>query len=217
MRSSRIRSAYQIFVGVLILVSVCIQFFYGLIHTPVAAPYIETFFSYFTIISNIFVGIVFCCEAFLSLKKQEPSAQFDSIRGAAVFFILTTGVVYGLFLHGPMGQEQIEYSLPIINSIFHQIVPVVAILDWIIFPPKHRLNWTTLFGWLGLTIIYAVLVELGGLLTNTYPYFFLNPTFLGGYNGVLRACMGFIPFLLVFSLFVLVTARANQWLRPSLR
>jgi hypothetical protein len=208
------RSLWQIALSALVTIALVIQFFYGLYHTSTVIPYIEQFFSYFTILSNIFVAVLFAVEANNALRGKPSTLRFASVRGAAVFCILTTGIVYSLFLRGGPGhQDQLPFSIPWINSVFHYIVPTLVVFDWIIFPPKFRLNWSTIFTWLGLTIVYLCFVELAGLFTNTYPYFFLNPVMFRGYQGVLTASAIFLPFFLVFSLVVIGISNFQFWLR----
>jgi hypothetical protein len=208
------RSIWQIAFSAIVTVALVIQFFYGLYYTTTVIPYIEQFFSYFTILSNIFIAVLFAVEARNTFRGILPSSRFASVRGAAVFCILTTGIVYSLFLRGGPGhQGQVDYSIAWINSIFHYVVPTLVVLDWIIFPPKYRLNWSTIFTWLGLTIVYLCLVELAGLFTNTYPYFFLNPVMFRGYFGVLMASAIFLPFFLVFSLAVVAASNIQYRIR----
>jgi hypothetical protein len=216
-RFPRVRITYEIIFSVAIFIAIVIQYSYGLFHkTESVFNYTEQFFSYFTILSNMFVAVVFAIDASLLLRRKVYSFRFDSIRGAAVFCIITTGLTYSLFLHGPGSHGQVPYSIGWVNEIFHHIVPLVAALDWLFFPPKNRMNWSTLFAWIGLTMIYAVLVELAGTMTHTYPYFFLNPELFRGYAGIFRASAGFLPFFLVFSLLVIGSTnsqrRIKQWL-----
>jgi hypothetical protein len=208
-----IRPSYQILLAFAIMIALGTQFIYGFALAPHAFVYIEQFFSYFTIVSNLFVAGVFGIEAWHTFKREQTSHSFDAARGAAIFFILTTGLVYNLFLRGPHGEGQIAYSIAWVNDILHYIVPVAAVLDWLIFPPLKRLNWSTIFSWVGLTIIYLALVEIGGYFSGVYPYIFLDPTRFNGYVGVLRAGAAFLPFFTVFSVLVMGTAAIQRPIR----
>jgi hypothetical protein len=213
-RIKRIRAYVEILLASVIVVALFIQFIYGLeITTLSSGSYIEQFFSYFTILSNLFVASVFVIEAIATLEHKSLTSRFDSVRGAAVFCILTTGLVYSLFLRGPGGQGEVVNSIPWINAVFHYIVPTIAALDWFVFPPKHRVNWSTIFNWLGLTIVYFILVEIGGYFTKTYPYFFLDPTKFRGYSGVLMGSATFLPFFLVFGFIVIASSNFQQRFR----
>jgi hypothetical protein len=210
-----IRSIALLALSALIVVSLCIQFTYGLeLAMSSAGSYIEQFFSFFTVLSTIFVATVFFLEGKRTLRGGNMSSSFESVRGAAIFCILTTGIIYNFFPKGPGGHGgQVVDSIHVLNTLFHYIVPTIAVLDWIAFPPKNRITWSTLFSWFGLTIIYLILVELGGLLSKTYPYFFLDPTMFRGYSGVLFASASFLPFFLVFAVLVIGSANFQRRFR----
>ncbi len=191
------RTAYQFGFALLIVAAITTQFIYGSFAGGFTIAYIGLFISYFTILSNILVATVLTKEASMSLKRARAYAQFDWLRGFAVFCIITTGIIYTFFLRGPAAMMQIDNALPWVNLVFHRIMPVAMALDWILFPPKHAVRWTSIIYWLLLTAVYAGYTQVLGLWSGVYPYFFLDPARLHGYSGVLRACIAFIPFLLV--------------------
>jgi hypothetical protein len=214
-RLARIRITYELFFSFAIVASLVIQYTYGFFHTSQSAlDYTEQFFSFFTVLSNIFVAVIFAIDAHFLLQGKGCGSKFDSVRGAAIFCIIATGITYSLFLRGP--GNQVEYSIPFINQIFHHYVPVVAALDWLFFPPKNRMNWSTLFTWIGITLIYLVLVEFAGMLTHTYPYFFLDPEKFRGYRGILLGSAGFLPFFLVFATFVIGSSKSQHHVRKMI-
>jgi hypothetical protein len=197
--SYRFRTIYQFGFSLLITVALIVQFIYGVFESSgMSSAYIALFFSYFTILSNIFVAIVLFDEA---------QASFDRARATAVFCILTTGVIHGLFLRGPALQDVIANSIPWVNDVFHYIMPVVMGLDWILFPPQSKVKWISILKWILVTLIYLVYAEILGYFTNIYPYFFVDPTRLGGYLGVLRACIGFVPFFAIIGAVIVVSNR----------
>jgi hypothetical protein len=135
------------------------------------------FFSYFTIQSNL-IGIVVLAAG--AARWREPrSGTFDRVRGAAVVYLTVTFVVYGLLLSG----IEVDTSVPWVNTIVHQVMPIAVMLDWIVDPPRARIGlrdalvWLVYpLGWLGYTLIRGALV-------GWYPYPFLDPS-NGGYGTV---------------------------------
>jgi hypothetical protein len=207
------RSWYQVVFSILIVLALVMQFIYGvMVEKSHWVMYVGDFLSYFTILSNIFVAVVLSMEASASVRGVELSDRFHRMRGAAVFCIITTGVVYTFFLRGPGGQGEVQDSIPWINAVFHYIMPVAMTLDWVVFPPKRRVPWVSILRWIGLTLVYLIYVLLLGLVTKTYPYFFLDPTTFHGYSGVARASLAFIPFFLVFGTAVVLLSK----IRPAL-
>jgi hypothetical protein len=215
------RTAYQLGFSLLIVLALVIQFAYGITTDPVnCLHFIANFFSYFTILSNIFVAVILSMEASISMRGAQFSPRFTRARAAAVFCILTTGIIYSFFLRGPGGQGQVQDSIPWINAVFHYIMPVAMTLDWTLFPPKTRVPWIWILRWIGLTLIYLIYVELLGLLTKTYPYFFVDPTTLHGYGGVARASLAFVPFFVVFGAATVLLSKvrpAFSWVYRKVR
>jgi hypothetical protein len=199
------RTIYQFGFSMLIIAALTTQFIYGGFVDGFNLPYIALFISYFTILSNILVAVVLSAEASASLERKRLSVRFDWLRGFAVFCIIATGVTYSFFSHAPGAATlQMDNSLSWANQVFHHVMPIVMALDWILFPPKHVVKWMYIVYWLLFTALYAVYVELLGLATGEYPYFFLDPTKIHGYTGVARAALAFIPFFLVFGVVIVI-------------
>jgi hypothetical protein len=212
----RFRTLYQFGFSILITVSLLIQFGYGIyVEHGITVGYIAVFFTYFTILSNIFVASVLWNEARTSYKGEVPSEHFERVRATAVFCILTTGIIYAFFLKGPGGAGAVTDSIPWINSVFHYIMPSVMAIDWLLFPPRKPAHWVAILKWLLVTIIYLAYVELIGLFTGVYPYFFLDPVTLHGYLGVLRASIAFIPFLVVIGAIIIGANRLRRLILKS--
>jgi hypothetical protein len=216
MTLQHIRAFLQAVLALAIIAALVTQFVYGLASAPSLLVYVEAFLSYFTILSNMFVAGLFLFEVKRVYRGEVESAHRSFLRGAAVFFMLATGITYVLFLRGPAGHGAfvpVPYSIAWVNSIFHYIVPIVVGLDWLLFPPPRRIRWTAIPLWIAITAVYAVFVEAGGYFTKVYPYFFLDPTRWMGYAGVLRGVTGFIPFFLVFATLVIASNNIGHYFR----
>ncbi|TDE94928.1 hypothetical protein EXU48_09085 [Occultella glacieicola] len=119
-------------------------------------------FSYFTILSNVFAAVLFA----VSLVRPVP----DGVRGAAVTFLLLTGVVANTLLLG------VEVQTPAYaNVVLHMVVPVLVLVDWLVAPPRTRLTTKHLLAWMLIPIAYLVYSLVRGALVDWYPYPFLDP------------------------------------------
>src|SRR5437667_862096 len=58
------------------------------------------FFSFFTVISNVFATVVFVASAFYVAAGRKSSTADDVLRGASVLYMMITGIVYSLLLSG---------------------------------------------------------------------------------------------------------------------
>ncbi len=121
---------------------------------------VGNFFSFFTIESNIFAALVLLVTALIG---DTPSPRRDLIRGAAVAYMATTGVVYGLLLSGYT--DALQTPVPWVNNVLHRLIPLVLVTDWLLAPPGRGLTYPFLDpgkvgGYPGVAL-YAVGITLG--------------------------------------------------------
>jgi hypothetical protein len=124
-------------------------------------------FSYFTVLSNVFAACVALLGVFGPVSAQ--------IRGAAVLYMTTTGIVYALLLRGVDVQTP-AYA----NWVLHVIVPILVIVEWLLAPERTTRAWT----WLAFPLAYVTYTLVRGPIVDWYPYPFLDPR-QGGYGEVL--------------------------------
>jgi hypothetical protein len=141
------------------------------------------FFSFFTILSNIFATCLLLYEAW---RNGEVSASplLSRVRGAAVLYMTITGVVYALLLSGLPD----PYTLPWINRVVHEVMPLVVVVDWVVDPPANPVAFPTALNWLGFPTIFLIYTMVRGAVTGWYPYPFLSPA-SRGYGAVAAQCV----------------------------
>lgn len=166
-----------------IICAVSVQFHTSVIRHD-ADP--ANFFSYFTILSNIFIAVVFLVSAIGQLRGKKPSLALECSRGAATVYMVTTGIVYATLL----SQYDLGLTLPWVNFVLHQLVPVLAILDWLLAPPERRLAVRIWLSWLTFPLAYVAYSLIRGPIAQWYPYPFLDPSKPGGYGRVAAYCAG---------------------------
>ncbi len=139
------------------------------------------YFSYFTNLSNLFAAGVLLAAALRGDRPRSPT--FELLRGAAVMYMLTTGIVYAVLLSGG------SVSLPWVNTIVHRVMPVVVALDWAIDPPHMRLELRETLRWMSFPVLYIAYTLIRGAVVDWYPYFFVDPHESGGYLRVAVSCL----------------------------
>ncbi|MET8757679.1 Pr6Pr family membrane protein [Lentzea sp. NPDC004782] len=128
-------------------------------------------FSYFTVLSNVFAAVVALLGVFSPVSGQ--------IRGAAVLYMTTTGIVYALLLRG------IDVQTPAYaNWVLHVVAPILVVVEWLIAPEKTKRAWT----WLSFPLVYLTYTLVRGPVADWYPYPFLDPR-PHGYGDVLLTCV----------------------------
>ena len=162
-------AALRLGFGLLTFAAIGVQ----LAHTIDAGNSVVNFVSFFTIDSNILAAVLF-----LSLgltPTGERSHRTDVLRGAAVVYLVTTGVVYALLL----SNADVQVTLPWVNTVLHRAMPIVVFLDWLIVPPSSTISMREATWWLAFPIVWTVYTMIRGAIVDWYPYPFLDPRLHG--------------------------------------
>lgn len=128
------------------------------------------FFSFFTILSNLFLAVVFLSSAWVGRRGRWVS----SLRGAAVLYMIVTGLVYAALLR-PYNADG-GLVIPWIDIVLHQLMPLIALLDWLLVPPRNKITNKMVLSWLIFPLTFLIYSLIRGHFINWYPYPFLNPS-----------------------------------------
>lgn len=127
------------------------------------------FFSFFTILSNLFLAAIFIASAWVGRRGRLTVG----LRGAAVLYMAVTGIVYAVFL------QPAEVSgglvIPWVNIILHQVAPAIALIDWLLVPPRVKISRRMVAAWLVFPLTYLAYTLVRGPFAHWYPYPFLDP------------------------------------------
>ena len=161
---------------------------------------LTNFFSYFTILSNLLVAIVYSFAA-LSLDKLSPS-----IQAATATYIVIVSAGYSLLLRhvwNPQGTQKVA------DELLHDVIPALYALFWLVFCRKRRsLSWTPAFKWLIFPGIYFFYVMVRGSVAGWYPYPFLDPA-QASKASIFIVIFGFLVAFIIIGLVVIALTRRN--------
>jgi hypothetical protein len=163
------------------------------------------FFFYFTDLSNLFAAFVLVIGGIAAVRGR--AGVPDLVRGAAVLYLVITGLVYWTLLANTINAETIKWQ----NDVVHGVMPAVLVLDWLISPPKARLSLGRAAGWLAFPILYLAVSLIRGPIVRWWPYDFLDPTQPGGYPHVATWSVIVTG---VFVLFMLLIVFVGNRLQP---
>lgn len=200
-----VRSA-RLVLGALGLVAVGTQFFHE-IGLGQLRP--VNFFSYFTVLSNIGAGSLLVVLASVPGVFRPVTAVW--LRGAMAVYMATTGIVYALLL----SDEPLGITLPWVNAVTHQIMPIVLVVDWLVVRPRRQLGYLPALAWLVFPLGYLAYSMIRGAVIDWYPYPFLRPDEAGGVTGMSIHIVGIVLGVVVASLIVAWLGNARQT-RPEL-
>jgi hypothetical protein len=197
-RAAVIRS-YRAALGVLALTAIFYELIDNLGHPGFSAV---DYFSFFTELSNLFAAVILLIGAMRPALRRSPT--FELLRGASVLYILTTGIVYAVLLSGK------HVPIPWVNTVLHQVMPVVVALDWLIDPPSSPLALPrAVLWWMAFPALYILYTLVRGPLAHWYPYFFVNPHHSGGYLWVAANSVGIAVGQVAMGLGIVVVGNAR--------
>ncbi len=139
---------------------------------------VSNFLSFFTIESNIFAGLVLLATGLASVARRP--IRWDNLRGAGTLYMVATGLVYNTLLL----DVEVGNLASWVNNVTHRLIPLVMLADWLIAPPRHRIQRRTTLLWLVFPIFYCAYSLIRGPFVDFYPYPFLDPRLDGGYGRV---------------------------------
>lgn len=157
---------------------------------------VVNFFSYFTNLSNIFIAAVLLVESVLTWRGKEGGPAWALLRCVSVVCMALVGVVFNTLLR----EVDLGSLLPWINTWLHYIMPIAAVADWLIQPPRHSVPLKRVGVAVVFPLAYLAYSLIRGAALDWYPYPFLNPA-NGGYGTVAVTCVfiavGFIAMTLL--------------------
>ncbi|KFI45063.1 hypothetical protein GA0061078_0874 [Bifidobacterium bohemicum] len=144
------------------------------------------YWVFFTYQTNFVLGLVMAWAGIARLidGKQPPAW----LKGVLTLYILITGIV-GAFILPPGDPAKAKYVFGVVTApVLHKVVPVLALLDFVLFDAHRRFKWHYVFSWLIYFPIYIAFVLIrAGLWPNagpaddgsSYPYGFIDVSKIG--------------------------------------
>lgn len=159
----------------------------------------EEYFAYFSIVSAIVAGGLSLYSAYVLATGQDETKFHNIARLSLAAAMVIVGVVYhALLADAAPDARDVGYVWPVLpNQIIHTYAPILIVIDYLfsIKSPKLRLRaslWVAIFplAWLGFSVVR-------GLVTNWWPYWFINPNEEGGVPSMLMYVGAITVFFLV--------------------
>ena len=148
------------------------------------------YFGFFTVTTNILVALAFSVPFLKSANKLRVFFERQSVRAAIALYIFVVAVIYYGVLAADHNPEGIS---AILNIGLHFVLPVLYILDWLIFADKDAMSFKSAPLWTLYPIAYGLFNLVRGHLTGFYPYPFLDISIIG-VSGVAMNMLGFTLF-----------------------
>ncbi len=156
---------------------------------PGTGTRVVRFFSYFTVQANL---LVLGTSAALAWVPPRDGRLFRLLRLDALIGITVTGIIYVTLLRPVV---DLHGTAKLTDVIFHYVSPLMAVVGWLLFGPRPRVDETTQLACLLWPASYVGYTLAHGAATHWWPYPFVNADALG-YPVTLRNGVGVCLLLL---------------------
>ncbi|PFG34879.1 Pr6Pr family membrane protein [Sanguibacter antarcticus] len=145
--------------------------------------------SYFTILSNITIGVVSIVAA---VDPRRDGLGFRVAHLDGLLCIAVTGIVYNTLLRGVAALSQAgAFS----NFLLHVAAPLAAVIVWVVVGPRPRIDTRTVLLSVVAPILWLVYTFVRGSIVDWYPYPFLDVIEIGLGSALLNAGIIAVLFL----------------------
>lgn len=170
-------------------------------------------FTYYTVLSNLYILIFFSLNLYFLLRKKERilnNASYLRIKAGASAAILMTFFVFCLLL---LPRQTKEEFFTIKNFALHFIAPILSLVDWYLFDESGKYRrlepffFTLLpFAYLIYSLIKAIVfnISIPDNKESPFPYFFLNIYKLGVAKVALYCIMILVIFIFLSFIMCLI-------------
>ncbi|HEX4053077.1 MAG TPA: Pr6Pr family membrane protein [Tepidisphaeraceae bacterium] len=164
---------------------------------------ILNYFSYFTILTNLFIASILTISAWPPAPDRETELVGLRIGASAVVYILVVGVIYVLALRRLWNPTGLQWAA---DMILHYVTPIGYPIFWIAMMQKSFLRWRKIVLWLAYPLAFALITEVRGAWSGWYPYPFLDAASLG-YARVIASVAMLTAVFMVLALVVVCVDR----------
>ncbi|WP_229213412.1 MULTISPECIES: Pr6Pr family membrane protein [unclassified Duganella] len=142
------------------------------------------YFGFFTILTNIFVGLVLTLPLVCGGTRVGRWFATDAKLGCATTAIVFVCIAYHILLQhlwSPQGWQWVA------DMTLHYVVPLMLLAYWIWRVPRQDAATLSPFAWSAYPAVYFVYVLLRGELIDMYPYHFIDAGSIGYGRTMLNA------------------------------
>lgn len=143
----------------------------------------DNLISYFTIESNIAFAVLLVILISRDIVRRAETALLTTIRAIVTSYLIVSGATFALLMVYS-GLSEYPFLVPLSSKVLHFVLPVFAVIDFLVNPARRRLRWLTPLASLIFPGAYAFYTLLRGSSVGWYPYIFLDPSWVGSYAGV---------------------------------
>lgn len=167
------------------------------------------YFTFFTITSCLLTGLALTIGGLRVLRNQSETRFLTLFRLTMAASMVIVGVIYNALLTGSVDERDIGYDWPVLpNLVLHTYMPILVFLEWLVARTAVPLKLKSVFWVLVYPLTWLAFAIVRGLITNWYPYWFLNPNEDGGIPQMLQWILTIAAFFVVLAVTLMPAQKA---------
>ena len=168
------------------------------------------FFSYLTIWFNILVAGT-CL--LLAVNPLRDGRTWRALRLDGLVIAVVGGVVHWFLLRPLLALRGLDY---LADKLLHVVVPLMALIGWILFGPRRRVDRLDLLTFLVVPVVWLAYTLIRGAMVGWYPYPFIDVG-VHGYAAVGATCLVIAALMVASAIGALwLDHRLQQWKQTDL-
>lgn len=168
------------------------------------------YFSFFTITSSLLAGVALTVAGLRALRNQPETKFLTLFRLTMASSMVIVGVIYNALLaDAALDPRDIGYEWPETpNQVLHTYMPIFIFIEWLIVRTAVPLKLKSVFWVLVYPFSWLAFAIVRGLVTNWYPYWFLNPNDEGGIPQMIQWILIIAAFFIVLAVTLMPAQKA---------
>ena len=168
------------------------------------------YFSFFTITSSLLAGVALTVAGLRALRNQPETKFLTLFRLTMASSMVIVGVIYNALLaDAALDPRDVGYDWPETpNQVLHTYMPIFIFLEWLIVRTALPLKLKSVFWVLVYPFSWLAFAIVRGLVTNWYPYWFLDPNDKGGIPQMIQWILIIAAFFIVLAVALMPAQKA---------
>jgi hypothetical protein len=170
------------------------------------------YFAYFSIVGAVFAGALLLATGVRAFKQLEEGKRLEIARLSLTVAMIVVGVVYHALLADVASDVRDgDYVWPVFpNEFIHTYGPVLIVIDYLLSNKEFKLRMRAAFWVVAFPLLWLTFSVIRGIITNWWPYWFINPNGEGGVSGMLSYIAAIAFFFIILGFAVLGLTKLVQ-------
>jgi hypothetical protein len=182
----------------------------GSSHGKTVLEGVVIYFGFFTILTNIWVSATLAIPLLIPRSAVGRFFSRPAVIAGATVSIALVGLVYHYLLRGLVDLQGLN---ALANALLHYVMPAgFVVYAWIVLSGA-TLRWIHPLLWSLYLVAYFIYVMVRGEIMGSYPYPFIDVTWLGYTKTFQHGCLMLVTFLLLGFAFVALINARNRYVR----